>query len=107
MKRRGRRWFDVIMYENGKQLPPAGSATGAAPGVDPGVKSLATVNDRRVFANPELLRRNIRRRRVDQAIARSKKVHGKRNHSNRRQKFYTRRRALHESINDIQRNNHR
>ena len=45
-------------------------------------------------------------RRLDKAIARSRNVHGRNDHSNRRERLYTRRRNLHARIVNVRNDNH-
>ena len=47
-----------------------------------------------------------RLRRVDKAIARSRKVHGKSNHSSRRERLYARRRGLHARVVNVRNDRH-
>ena len=46
-----------------------------------------------------------RLRQVDKALARSRNIHGKTNHSNRRERLYAKRRRLHARVVNI-RNDH-
>ena len=57
--------------------------------------------------NPKALKSATRRlRQVDKAIARSRNVHGKSNHSNRRERLYAKRRRIHARIVQVRNDNH-
>ena len=45
-------------------------------------------------------------RRIDKAIARSRNVHGRSNHSNRRERLYAKRRRLHARVVNVRNDNH-
>ena len=76
-------------------------------GVDVGVGTMATCSDGTVIDNPKALATALERlRNVDRAIARSRSVHGKSNHSNRRELLYAKRRRLHARIVNVRDDNH-
>ena len=88
------RWFASFSMETGEAFPPV--KDGPVIGIDMGLATLATCSDGTVIENPRALRSVLKRlRRVDKAIARSKNVHGRNNHSNRRDRLYCHRRAIH------------
>ena len=87
-------WFACFAMETGEAFPPV--KDGETVGVDVGVETLAVCSNGLKVGNPRALKAGLRRlRRVDKAIARSKNVHGKTNHSNRRERLYSKRRNLH------------
>ena len=49
--REGGRWYAVLVYENGGQLPDA-SGAGEVVGVDVGIKTLAFTSDGEEYDNP-------------------------------------------------------
>ena len=107
-KRKSGKWWVVFLVEDGVAMPESGSAAGSAVGVDVGIKTLAMVSDGREFANPKPLKAAERRlRKLDKAIARSKKVHGKDNPSNRRKRLYLLRQKAHERVANIRQSAHR
>ena len=74
-------WFARFCVEDGQE-PPAVKA-GSTIGVDVG--AMATCSDGKAIQNPKALSSALKQlRRIDKAIARSRNVHGKSNHSNRR-----------------------
>ena len=76
-------------------------------GVDVGVGVMATCSDEMVVENPRALTTSLKRlRRLDKAIARSRKVHGRVNHSQRRERLYARRRKLHARIVNVRNDHH-
>ena len=90
----GIRWYVSIGVDTGTTAPPR--RTGESVGIDMGVKTLATLSDGTVIANPKTLTLALASlRRVDKAIARSKNTHGLNRQSNRRERLYGRRRRLH------------
>ena len=96
----GGRWFVSLLVETGEDLP--GPKPGPTVGADLGVRTLLVLSDGTRFENPAPLRKALRSlRRVDKAIARSQTVHGRTNHSNRRDGLYRRRARLHKRIADI------
>ena len=100
------RWFAVIIFDIGSELP---DAPGGAPaiGVDVGIKTLAFTSDEQEYANPKALVGQQRKlRKLDKAIARSVNHHGKAA-SGRRKALYAKRAKLHAHIADIRRNAHR
>ena len=69
--REGGKWYAVLVYENGRQLPDAGG-DGAVVGVDVGIKTLAVTSDGQEHGNPRCYQRGERKlRRINKAIARS------------------------------------
>ena len=86
--------FACFAMETGEAFPPV--KDGETVGVDVGVGTLAVCSNGLEVENPKALKAALPRlRQVDKAIARSKKVHGKTNHSNRRERLYSKRRKLH------------
>ena len=80
--------------DTGEAFPPV--KAGDTVGVDVGVGTLAVCSNGVKVENPKALKAGLRQlRRADKAIARSRNVHGKANHSNRRERLYARRRKLH------------
>ena len=76
-------------------------------GVDVGVGTMAVCSDGVTVENPKALPTGlVRLRRLDKAIARSRNVHGKSNHSNRRERLYDKRRRLHTRIVNVRNDNH-
>ena len=72
--REGGRWYAVLVYENGGQLPDA-PGDGPVVGVDVGIKVLAFTSDGEEYDNPRWFRRGERKlRRINKAIARSIKL---------------------------------
>ena len=98
-------WFACLCVEDGQVPPPL--KEGPTIGVDVGVGTMATCSDGRVVENPKALPSGLKRlRRLDQAIARSRKVHGRNNHSHRRERLYTQRRRVHARIVNVRNDNH-
>ena len=98
-------WFACFCIEDGQQSPPV--KDGPTVGVDVGVATIATCSDGTVVENPKALSSALGQlRRVDKAIARSRNVHGKSNHSNRREQLYARRRRIHARVVDVRNDNH-
>ena len=80
--------------DTGEAFPPV--KAGDTVGVDVGGGTLAVCSNGVKVENPKALKAGLRQlRRADKAIARSRNVHGKANHSNRRERLYARRRKLH------------
>ena len=91
--REGGRWYAVLVYENGGQLPDA-SGAGVVVGVDVGIKTLAFTSDGREYDNPRWFRRGERKlRRINKAIARSINLNPN-SCSNRRGRLYEQRARL-------------
>ena len=68
---------------------------------------MATCSDGTVVENPKVLATALKQlRRVDKAIARSRSVHGKSSHSNRRERLYARRRQLHARVVNVRSDHH-
>ena len=98
-------WFVCICIEEGKEPPPA--KAGPTIGVDVGVGVTATCSDGTVVANPRALAGILGHlRRVDQAIARSWKAHGRNSHSRRRERLHARRRRLHARAVNVRSDHH-
>ena len=72
--REGGKWYAVLVYENGRDLPDAQGA-GEVIGVDVGVKTLAMTSNGEAYENPKWYARTERQlRRVNKAIARSRNL---------------------------------
>ena len=98
-------WFACFCIEDGQETPPVKS--GPTIGVDVGVGMMAVCSDGTTVGNPKALASGIKRlRRLDKAIARSRNVHGKSTHSNRREWLYARRRNLHARTVNVRNDNH-
>ena len=98
-------WFACFCVEDGQEAPSV--KEGPAIGVDVGLGTMATCSDGRTVENPQALPSGLKRlRRVDQAIARSRRVHGRNNHSHRRERLYDRRRKLHARIVNVRNDHH-
>ena len=80
-------WFACFCVEDGQDLPPV--KDGPTVGVDVGVGTMAVCSDGTKVENPNALATSLNRlRRMDKTIARSRNVHGRSNHSNRRERGY-------------------
>ena len=91
--REGGKWYAVLVYENGRQLPDA-SGDGAVVGVDVGIKTLAVTSDGQEHGNPRCYQRGERKlRRINKAIARSIQLNPNRR-TNRRARLYEQRARL-------------
>ncbi len=98
-------WFAAFCIEDGEEAPPV--KDGPTVGVDVGLGTMATCSDGTTVDNPKALVSELEKlRRVDQAIARSRNVHGKSNHSNRREELYAKRRRLHARVVNVRNDNH-
>ena len=98
-------WFAAFCIEDGLEPPPV--KDGPTTGVDVGLGTMATCSDGTTVDNPKALVSELEKlRRVDQAIARSRNVHGKSNHSNRREELYAKRRRLHSRVVNVRNDNH-
>ena len=98
-------WFACFCIEDGQETPPVKS--GPTIGVDVGVGMMAVCSDGTTVGNPKALASGIKRlRQLDKAIARSRNVHGKSTHSNRRERLYARRRNLHARTVNVRNDNH-
>ena len=98
-------WFACFCVEDGQKPPPV--KDGPAIGVDVGVGAMAVCSDGTKVANPKALSAGLKRLRpLDKAIARSEKVHGRSNHSNRREQLYARRRRLHARTVNVRNDHH-
>ena len=97
-------WFACFCIEDSQKVPPV--KDGDSVGVDVGAGSLAVCSNGLRVENPRALNAGVRRlRRVDQAIARSRNVHGGGNPSNRRERLYARRRKLHARVVNVRNDN--
>ena len=68
---------------------------------------MATCSDGTTVGNPKVLTDALGRvRRLDKAIACSRNVHVKSNHSNRRERLYVKRRRLHARVVNVRNDNH-
>ena len=84
-------WFACFCVEDGQNAPLVKDRPNI--GVDVGVGATAVCSDGTTVANPKALAMALRHlQRLDKAIARSRNVHGRNNHSNRREWLYARRR---------------
>lgn len=104
--REGGKWYAVLVYENGKELPDAPGA-GPVVGVDVGIKTLAMTSDGDAYENPRYAERTARRlRKVNKAIARSRKLNPN-TRPNRRQRLYAQRARLQAQQANQRRTHHR
>ena len=95
------KWFASFCVEDGEEPPPVKD------GRTIGVGTMAECSDGARIENPKPLASGLERlRRLDKAIARSRNVHGKSNHSNRRERLYEKRRRLHARIVNVRNDNH-
>ena len=98
-------WFACFCVEDGQEMPAV--KDGPTIGVDVGVGAMAVCSDGMTVENPKPLAvASTRLRQVDKALARSRNIHGKSNHSNRRERLYARRRRLHARVGNIRNDNH-
>ena len=98
-------WFACFCVEDGEEPPPM--KDGPTIGVDVGVGTMAVCSDGTMVENPKALASGLKRlRRLDKAIARSRNVHGRSSHSNRREMLYARRRRLHARVVNVRNDNH-
>ncbi len=98
-------WFASFCIEDGQEPPPV--KDGPTIGVDVGVGTMATCSNGTAVANPKALASGIKRlRHLDKAIARSRSVHGKTQHSNRRGRLYAKRRKVHARVVNVRNDNH-
>ena len=98
-------WFACFCIEDGQQAPPV--KPGPTIGLDVGVGTMAVCSDGTTVENPKALATGLKRlRRLDKAIARSRNVHGRSSHSNRRERLYARRRRLHARVVNVRNDNH-
>ena len=100
------RWFVCLTIETGEETPA--KRDGEAIGIDMGLKTLATYSDGTTIDNPKgrIDRQYRKLRRVDKAMARSRKVHGKTSRSNRRQRLCDRRQRIYGRIENIRNDVH-
>ena len=98
-------WFACFCVEDGQTPPPV--KDGPTIGVDVGVGTMAVCSDGTTVENPKALASGLKRlRRLDKAIARSRNVHGRSSHSNRRERLYARRRQLHARVVNVRSDRH-
>ena len=98
-------WYACIAVRTPE--PPPTPIGGPVVGVDVGIRTLAVCSDGAVYSNPRALRlHSSRLRRVDKAIARSRKVHGEKKRSKRRERLYLRRQRLHVRTANIRNDAH-
>ena len=98
-------WFACFCVEDGQERPPV--KDGPTIGVDVGVGTMATCSDGTAVENPKALASSIKKlKRLDKSIARSRNVHGRGNHSNRRERLYVQRRKLHARIVNVRNDCH-
>ena len=103
VNRTARTWFACFCIEDGQQAPPV--KPGPTIGVDVG--AMAVCSDGTTVENPKALATGLKRlRRLDKAIARSRNVHDRSSHSNRRERLYARRRRLHARVVNVRNDNH-
>ena len=97
--------FASFCVEDGQPVPAV--KEGPTVGVDVGVGTLAVCSNGVQVENPKALNAAVvRLRQVDKAIARSRNVHGRGNHSNRRERLYDKRRRIHARIVNVRSDNH-
>ena len=105
VNRTARTWFACFCIEDGQQAPPV--KPGPTIGVDVGVGAMAVCSDGTTVENPKALATGLKRlRRLDKVIARSRNVHDRSSHSNRRERLYARRRRLHARVVNVRNDNH-
>ncbi|MDE2938885.1 MAG: transposase [Chloroflexota bacterium] len=96
-------WFACFCLEDGQALLPAKDG----PTIGVGVGVMAVCSAGAVVENPRALAGTSKRlRKVDKAISRSRKVHGRNNHSSRRERLYARRRRLHARAVNVRNDHH-
>ena len=95
-------WYAIVVCEFPDAEP---RVEGDVVSVDVGLRRLATVYDGDTFEvidNPRPLRAALSKlRRVNRRIARSRKIHGKTRHSNRRERTYKERRRLYAKVSHL------
>ena len=98
-------WFACFCIEDGQQALPV--KPGPTIGLDVGVGTMAVCSDGTTVENTKALDTGLKRlRRLDKAIARSRNVHGRSSHSNRRERLYAGRRRLHARVVNVRNDNH-
>ena len=98
-------WFASFCVEEGREPPPL--KDGPTIGVDVGVGTMAVCWDSMTVANPKALGAGLKRlRRLDKAISRSREIHGRSVHSNRRERLYSKRRRLHSRVVNVRNDHH-
>ena len=98
-------WIASFCIEDGQKAPPV--RDGPTIGVDVGVGTMATCSDGTTVKNPRALSVALKPPcRLDQALARSRNVHGRHNHSNRRERLYARRHRVHARAVNVRNDHH-
>ena len=103
------RWFACCCIEDEQPTPGVkdGTPMGVDIGVGVGVGTMAVCSDGRQLDNPKALQKaSTGLRKLDKAIARSRKVHGKNSPSNRPEGLYDKRRKVHDWVINVRNNNH-
>ena len=104
LHREAERWFASFQVDTGCAPPPL--LAGAAVGIDMRLETLTTLFDGTVYATARALQAALAElRRVDKAIPRSRKAHGRRG-SQRRHRLYQIRRQLHARVKRIRQDCH-
>ena len=102
VKSDGVRWYAVAVCEVPEPEP---KEHGSVVGVDVGLRRLATVDDGESFevvGNPRPLKQALGKlRRVNRRLARSRRIHGEKRSSRRREKLYEERRRLYARVNHL------
>ena len=110
--REGGKWYAVLVYENGRELPDA-PGVGNVVGVDVGIRTLAMTSEGDAYEDPRYAEQTARNlRKVNKAIARSRKLNPGRspNHDkkwHRRHRLYARRARLQAQQANQRRTHHR
>ena len=98
-------WFACFCIEDRQAPPPV--KEGPTIGVDVGLGAMDTFSDGTTVENPRALAPALKQpRHLDKAIARSRNVHGRHDHSNRRERLYARRDRLHARVVNARNENH-
>ena len=102
------RWHIAFQVDTGEPVPPR--RPGPTIGIDMGIQTLATLwngDERTKILNPRPLQEALAElRRIDQAIARSRKVHGTHRTSRRREVLYAQRRRQHARVSHLRNDHH-
>jgi putative transposase len=102
------RWFIAFQVDTGQPTPAP--SPGPTIGVDMGIHTLATLWDgdkRTEIENPRPLQKALDElRRINQAIARSRKVHGTHRTSNRREALHAQRRRQYARVSHLRNDHH-
>lgn len=98
-------WFACFCVEDGQEAPRVQGGPTIGVGVDVG--AVAVCSDGAEVENSRALSSGLKRlRRIDKAIARSRNVHGKAVHSNRRERLCARRKRVHARIVNVRNDHH-